>query len=121
MAYAYHGVPSVRQPGGALGERHSMLESRAYRNYSTHKLSTKRIASGDEVVDKRTTKRPGMTWKDHLVMLLHNGAEIEHSLMVQYLFAAYTIASRCRSATGSWCGIGRKASSPSPRRRWGTC
>lgn len=68
-----------------------MLESRAYRNYSTDKLLPKRIASGGEVVDKRTTKLPGMTWKDHLVMLLHNGAEIEHSLMVQYLFAAYTM------------------------------
>ena len=98
-----------------------MLESRAYRNLSTDKLLTKRIASGDEVVDKRTTKRPGMTWKDHLVMLLHIGAEIEHSLMVQYLFAAYTIGGRrCRSARASWCGIGRKASSTSPRRRWGT-
>jgi hypothetical protein len=32
-----------------------------------------------------------MTWKDHLVMLLHIGAEIEHSLMVQYLYAAYSL------------------------------
>ena len=36
-------------------------------------------------------KRPEMTWKDHLVMLLHIGAEIEHSLMVQYLYAAYSL------------------------------
>ena len=36
-------------------------------------------------------KRPDMTWKDHLVMLLHIGAEIEHSLMVQYLYAAYSL------------------------------
>jgi hypothetical protein len=36
-------------------------------------------------------KRREMTWKDHLVMLLHIGAEIEHSLMVQYLYAAYSL------------------------------
>ena len=32
-----------------------------------------------------------MTWHDHLVMLLHIGAEIEHGLMVQYLYAAYSL------------------------------
>jgi Ferritin-like len=32
-----------------------------------------------------------MTWRDHLVMLLTSGAEIEHALMVQYLYAAYSI------------------------------
>jgi hypothetical protein len=32
-----------------------------------------------------------MTWHDHLLMLLHLGAEVEHSLMVQYLYAAYSI------------------------------
>jgi hypothetical protein len=36
-------------------------------------------------------KRPDMTWRDHLVMLLMSGAEIEHALMVQYLYAAYSI------------------------------
>ena len=30
-------------------------------------------------------------WHDHAVMLLHVAAEIEHALMVEYLFAAYTI------------------------------
>ena len=42
-------------------------------------------------VERRTTKTSSMTWKDHLVMLLHIGAEIEHSLMVQYLYAAYSL------------------------------
>jgi hypothetical protein len=36
-------------------------------------------------------KRPDMSWRDHLVMMLTSGAEIEHALMVQYLFAAYSI------------------------------
>jgi len=39
----------------------------------------------------RNTKRPDMTWRDHLVMLLTSGAEVEHALMVQYLYAAYSI------------------------------
>ncbi len=39
----------------------------------------------------KSHKRADMTWKDHLVMLLHIGAEIEHSLMVQYLYAAYSL------------------------------
>lgn len=32
-----------------------------------------------------------LSWNENLVRLLHIGAEIEHALMVQYLFAAYTI------------------------------
>jgi hypothetical protein len=36
-------------------------------------------------------KRPDMSQRDHLVMMLTSGAEIEHALMVQYLFAAYSI------------------------------
>jgi hypothetical protein len=36
-------------------------------------------------------KRHDMTWHDHLIMLLHMGASIEHALMVQYLYAAYSL------------------------------
>lgn len=39
----------------------------------------------------RSAKHPGLTWHDHLVMLLHVAAEIEHGLMVQYLYAAYSL------------------------------
>ena len=35
--------------------------------------------------------RPELTWRDHLALLLNIGAEIEHSLMVQYLYAAYSL------------------------------
>ena len=31
------------------------------------------------------------TWRDYCVFLLHIAAEIEHALMVQYLFAAYSV------------------------------
>ncbi len=40
---------------------------------------------------KRLLKRSDMTWHDHLIMLLNLGAAIEHALMVQYLYAAYTL------------------------------
>lgn len=32
-----------------------------------------------------------MTWRDYLVMLLHIAAELEHSLMVEYLYSAYSL------------------------------
>lgn len=32
-----------------------------------------------------------MSWRDYLVMLLHVGAELEHALMVEYLYAAYSL------------------------------
>ena len=32
-----------------------------------------------------------MSYRDHLVMMLTSGAEVEHALMVQYLYAAYSI------------------------------
>ncbi|MDX6706709.1 MAG: hypothetical protein QOI48_2555 [Solirubrobacteraceae bacterium] len=34
---------------------------------------------------------PEFNWRDYTAMLLHVAAEIEHSLMVQYLFAAYSL------------------------------
>ncbi len=40
---------------------------------------------------KKLVKRADMTWHDHLIMLLNLGASIEHALMVQYLYAAYTL------------------------------
>ena len=36
-------------------------------------------------------KPPQIDWPDYLVMLLHVAASIEHALMIQYLYAAYTL------------------------------
>jgi hypothetical protein len=36
-------------------------------------------------------KRREMTWHDQLIWLLHLGATMEHSLMVQYLYSAYSL------------------------------
>ena len=39
-------------------------------------------------------KRREMTWHDRLVWLLHLGADFEHALMVQYLYAAYSLGGK---------------------------
>jgi hypothetical protein len=39
-------------------------------------------------------KRREMTWHDQLVWLLHLGAAMEHALMVQYLYAAYSLGGK---------------------------
>lgn len=38
------------------------------------------------------TKPDEMAWRDYLIMLLHIGSELEHGLMVQYLYAAYSLS-----------------------------
>jgi hypothetical protein len=52
-------------------------------------------AAAPDVIRKTSpvhnSKRPDMSDRDHLVMMLTSGAEIEHALMVQYLFAAYSL------------------------------
>jgi hypothetical protein len=50
---------------------------------------------------------PELSWRDYSVMLLHVAAEIEHSLMVEYLFAAYSLGgpqvpSRLRKTVRKW-------------------
>jgi hypothetical protein len=39
-------------------------------------------------------KPEAMEWRDYLIMLLHIGAELEHALMVEYLYAAYSLNDR---------------------------
>jgi hypothetical protein len=50
---------------------------------------------------------PEFSWRDYVVMLLHVAAEIEHSLMVEYLFSAYAfggpqVPSRFRKSVRRW-------------------
>jgi hypothetical protein len=45
----------------------------------------------EHALAKRYNKRPDMSWLDHLVTLLSFGAAAEHCLMVQYLYAAYSL------------------------------
>jgi hypothetical protein len=44
------------------------------------------------ITEHRTPYPPSeFTWPDYVVYLLHVAAEIEHSLMIQYLYAAYSL------------------------------
>lgn len=46
------------------------------------------LAAADVTIDKPDE----LTWWDWTVFLLHTAAEIEHALMAQYLYAAYSLA-----------------------------
>ena len=58
---------------------------------SKHRIYSGLVTSGLVAAENGVAKIASMTWKDHLSMLLHIAAEIEHSLMVQYLYAAYSL------------------------------
>src|SRR5580765_8261229 len=63
----------------------------AWRDHLVLEPGRETASSGGAETTSRATKHPGLTWHDHLVMLLHVAAEIEHGLMVQYLYAAYSL------------------------------
>jgi hypothetical protein len=52
------------------------------------------------------TKPAEMTWRDYLVLLLRIGAEIEHALMVEYLYAAYSLGGE-RVPAAAWSTVQR--------------
>jgi hypothetical protein len=58
------------------------------RSSTARRLAPPQTLAPDHLALSKPTE---LTWHDYLVMLLHVGAEIEHSLMVQYLFAAYSL------------------------------
>src|SRR5262245_13985398 len=43
----------------------------------------------------------GLTWHGYLIQLLHIASEIEHALMVQYLYAAYSLDDECQNLNRS--------------------
>jgi len=51
----------------------------------THQLTAKTLAS------KAIELPPEFTWRDYTIFLLTIAAQIEHSLMVQYLYAGYSL------------------------------
>ena len=63
---------------------------------------------------------PEFSGRDYAIFLLRIAAEVEHSLMAQYLFAAYSLGGPDvpDDAARTTCAPGRRPSSASPRRRW---
>jgi hypothetical protein len=55
------------------------------------KLEDRAINQGMTVERPLPPKPDGMAWRDYLIQLLHIGSELEHSLMVEYLYAAYSL------------------------------
>ena len=55
------------------------------------------LAADNPATPPRSEKRPDMSWRDHLTMLLSFGAAAEHCLMVQYLYAAYSMRTEGQS------------------------
>ncbi|WP_300662594.1 ferritin-like protein [Fluviicola sp.] len=53
--------------------------------------SGKSALKGEAVADKKFVIPDEFNGKDYITMLLHVDAEIEHGLMLQYLYAAYSI------------------------------
>lgn len=51
----------------------------------------KQTLEAEKQLPKHLDKRPDMTWHDQLITLLHLGTAFEHALMVQYLYAAYSL------------------------------
>src|SRR6266487_3152506 len=49
------------------------------------------VMSQGEAVPAAPLVPPELSARDYILLLLHVGAEIEHSLMVQYLYSAYSL------------------------------
>jgi len=48
---------------------------------------------------------PGLTWHGYLVQLLHIASSIEHALLVQYLYAAYSLGSENGLRPDDWSKV----------------
>ena len=69
------------------------------RYFAAHRQNKRNAATdGDLEIHPLPDKPEEMTWRDYLIMLLHIGAELEHGLMVQYLYAAYSLDDQVGSA-----------------------
>jgi hypothetical protein len=68
-----------------------MNPNHSYENLSEEDAGYELELEEKHALAKRYNKRPDMSWRDHLVMLLSFGAAAEHCLMVQYLYAAYSL------------------------------
>ena len=56
-------------------------------SHSAHAAALAHTASGSPAL----SPPPEMNWRQYAIYLLSTAAEIEHALMVQYLYAAYSI------------------------------
>jgi hypothetical protein len=61
------------------------------RHVRNHRLDKARAVAARVEIPACPPKPEGMAWRDYLILLLQIASELEHGLMVQYLYAAYSI------------------------------
>ena len=90
MAPPRRGRPTSRGEGAFVRSRLSRhLEYLIDTRVRPRRARKPLLAAAAEPVS--TVLQPEFNWRDYAIMLLHAAAEIEHSLMVEYLFAAYSL------------------------------
>ena len=68
------------------------MQSAAEDAASLTAIPTPSVASdANELIDAALARRHDMSWHDYLIDLLHLGSALEHALLVQYLYAAYSL------------------------------
>ncbi len=92
------GLESVEAAG--VPRQDTAAEYRALRSAEAFRLLRDAAAPAEEAAAPESVAAPAagpfelppeLTWHDYAVFLLHIGAEIEHALMVQYLYAAWSL------------------------------
>lgn len=86
-----HVGPAVVLPRNEHPQLAGTAPARALR-MDTSRVVAASEAEGPERQSPHLPEKPEeMSWSDYLVMLLHIAAELEHALMVEYLYAAYSL------------------------------
>jgi hypothetical protein len=67
------------------------MRARAARHLNSVYLAAEVTAPGPAMLATLPLPPEEFDWRDYAAMLLHVAAEIEHALMVEYLFAAYSL------------------------------
>ena len=67
------------------------MRARATRHLNSVSLAAEVTAPGPAMLATLPLAPEEFDWRDYAAMLLHVAAEIEHALMVEYLFAAYSL------------------------------
>ena len=71
------------------------MSARTQRHHTGPLAELNAVAAESSLHQDALPKKPAeLAWRDYLIMLLHIAAELEQSLMVQYLYAAYSLGGK---------------------------
>src|SRR3954468_13476877 len=77
----------VERSLGFVLQEEPLPAAQAVPAFALHADGARRTA----VLPKKLELPPEYSWREYAVFLLHVAAEIEHALMIQYLYAAYSL------------------------------